>query len=59
MGKYVRVIKDDNTTSTQNNVQVYSTHCLQGQHDYGYSDRCACPCHSNNFSIATTSATFF
>jgi len=24
---------------------VLSDHCARGQHDYGYSDRCQCPCH--------------
>jgi len=24
---------------------VLSDHCAAGNHDYGYSDRCECPCH--------------
>lgn len=47
MGKYVIFSYMTNTTTstTNNDYRVYSTHCLNGYHDYGYSDKCDCFCH--------------
>lgn len=51
MGQYRQIAAPlrANTASGSNmEFQTWSTHCLDGQHDYGFSAKCDCWCHWNN-----------
>ncbi len=49
MGKYLKAFRVATAGEAAGSSRyLISTHCLDGRHDYGYSDKCLCPCHESS-----------